>query len=590
MNSTETAAERKRKRLEAWRKRAAASNTSSAPAPAPVPVPVPAIKISMSLNSKATKKLKSDKNKKRASGSSKSDRLSSRPLNPFGAVDDDEDGDFDGDDSDVEERSKQTKKMGLGFMTFSESGTEVNAGKTPSEGQKPTEPPTKRRRKGRWDSSGAKSESAVSLRKEGKTTKEAEKAMGDALDKFMDKLEAGALGSVAIQVGASAEGTGTEMLSIDVGGSMMRVPKLFPNKHPQPSPVSGGFITPDQIAKLSTKTTKLSKTKQANPQALYTPSDWESGAGTADEADETDDDKSTTANDTKDLEDEEKARRAFIEALKSATGQTDDAKDAEDDNENQPVLASEVKNEKTRREQRFKDLEREAETARSMAEKAGAPEIGRLYNDVEGGVMEEAERNLDAAMAAPDALQVLAELNKKKELKSVDHSAVDYIPFKKNLYIVPRALAKLNNDEVANLRGKLKVKVRGRGAPAPVSSFEQCGMSERIMRVMEKQGIRKPFPVQAQCLPCIMAGRDVIGVAKTGSGKTLSYLLPMLRHITDQPPLEPYESGPIGLVLAPARELAYQIHLVCKSFTKPLGLKKNALNKGFQRLCSDRYW
>ena len=107
----------------------------------------------------------------------------------------------------------------------------------------------------------------------------------------------------------------------------------------------------------------------------------------------------------------------------------------------------------------------------------------------------------------------------------------------------------------------------------------------------------------------LQAGRDVIGVAKTGSGKTLSYLLPMLRHITgtnisslqpkrldyesflshliqshlflnpfpcvllDQPQLEPHESGPIGLVLAPARELAYQIHLVCKSFTKALGLK-----------------
>jgi len=208
-----------------------------------------------------------------------------------------------------------------------------------------------------------------------------------------------------------------------------------------------------------------------------------------------------------------------------------------------------------------------------MAEKSEAPEIGRLYNDSEGGVMEEAERNLNAAMAAPDALQVLAELNKKKELKSVDHSRVEYIPFKKNLYIVPRALANLSSDELANLRGKLKAKVRGRGAPAPVSSFEQCGLSERILRILEKRDIRKPFPIQAQCLPCIMAGRDVIGVAKTGSGKTLAYLLPMLRHITDQPPLEPHESGPIGLVLAPARELAYQIHMVCKSFTKPLGLK-----------------
>jgi ATP-dependent RNA helicase DDX46/PRP5 len=219
----------------------------------------------------------------------------------------------------------------------------------------------------------------------------------------------------------------------------------------------------------------------------------------------------------------------------------------------------------------MRELENEAQHARESAE--AAPDLGRLYNDAEGGVMEEAERNLDAAMAAPDALQVLAELNKKKELKAVDHSKVDYIPFKKNLYIVPRNLARLSADEVADARGKLKVKVRGHGAPAPVSSFEQCGLSERILKVMEKQGITTPFPVQAQCVPCIMAGRDVIGIAKTGSGKTLAYLLPMLRHIMDQPPLALGESGPIGLILAPARELAYQIHLVCKAFTKQLGLK-----------------
>jgi ATP-dependent RNA helicase DDX46/PRP5 len=70
-----------------------------------------------------------------------------------------------------------------------------------------------------------------------------------------------------------------------------------------------------------------------------------------------------------------------------------------------------------------------------------------------------------------------------------------------------------------------------------------------------------------------IAGRDVIGIAKTGSGKTLAYLLPLLRHILVQPPLAPNESGPIGLILAPARELAYQIHSVCRMFAKNLGLK-----------------
>ena len=269
-------------------------------------------------------------------------------------------------------------------------------------------------------------------------------------------------------------------------------------------------------------------------------------------------------------EEEEKARRAFIEALKSVPGPGEDKDEEPPD---QPILAAEVKSEKQRREQRLRDLEKEAQEARLSAQSAGAPLLGRLYNDGEGGVMEEAERNLDAAMAAPDALDIIAELNKKKELKAVDHAKIDYIPFKKNLYIVPRSLAKLTSDEIADVRGKLKIKVRGHGAPAPVSSFEQCGLSERILAVLEKQKITTPFPVQAQCLPCIMAGRDTIGIAKTGSGKTLAYLLPMLRHIMDQPPLAPNESGPIGLVLAPARELAYQIHLVCKVFTKQLGLK-----------------
>jgi len=576
-------AERKRKRLEAWKKRQQDAQQQQAPTPA-----VKA-KVSLSLNTVATKKLNQQIKKKKKSAIDKAARLQPfRPLNPFHDDDSGDDGDESNDDDENNDegegrRKNRGNKMGLGFMTFAleydDKDVDTDNNKNDNDNENKTvESPTKRRRKGRWDSAGTTTKSTTPAEEE-------EKAVGDCLDKFMDKLEAGALGSVATQVKASDRDGGPDMLTIDVGGSMMRVPRLL-NKNPQPSPLSGGVITSEQIAKLSmvssssastTKiTTIISKAKQANPEALYTPSDWESGAGTADEADDMetdDDDNSINSNSDRNELDEETARRAFIEALKSATGPDDNDIDDDNDDDKKPLLAAEVKNEKFRREQKFKDLEREAETARSKAEKLATPEFGRLYNDLEGGVMEEAERNLDAAMAAPDALEVLAELNKKKELKGVDHSEVDYIPFKKNLYIIPRALAKLTGDEIVNLKGKLKIKVRGRGAPCPVSSFEQCGLSERIMKVLEKQGIQKPFPVQAQCLPCIMAGRDVIGVAKTGSGKTLAFLLPLLRHILDQPPLEPHESGPIGLILAPARELAYQIYLVCKSFTKPLGLK-----------------
>jgi ATP-dependent RNA helicase DDX46/PRP5 len=521
MMTEDSAAERKRKRLEAWKRRRQEQEVPPPPPPPPPP-PKPVVKVSLSLSSKR----KRDTNKPIVP--------TKKPINPFETIDDDD------DDEDDEEDGKRGKlSLGLGFTL---ADNESSATKVEDEAD---DPPSKRRKRGRWDSKEKKN---IPIG-------------GDALEKFMEKLEAGALGSVTTQV---SETSGAEILSIDVGGSMMRVPKLK-NTSTTPPPLSGGVITADQLAKMGNNTTKKSSSKQDNPDAIYTASDWES-------------DIQTDAED----EAEEKARRAFIEALKSTPGPLEDAAAAQGAAEDttKPTLAAEVRSEKQRREQRLRDLEREAEEARTLAHTAAAPEFGRLYNDTEGGVMEEAERNLDAAMATPDALQVIAELNKKKELKAVNHSQVDYIEFTKNLYIVPRVLAKLSEDEVADLRGKLKVKVRGKGAPTPVSSFEQCGLSERILKVMEKQKITSPFPVQAQCLPCIMAGRDVIGIAKTGSGKTLAYLLPLLRHILDQPPLAPNESGPIGLILAPARELAYQIHLVCKTFTKQLGLKTTAVYGG----------
>jgi ATP-dependent RNA helicase DDX46/PRP5 len=69
-----------------------------------------------------------------------------------------------------------------------------------------------------------------------------------------------------------------------------------------------------------------------------------------------------------------------------------------------------------------------------------------------------------------------------------------------------------------------------------------------------------------------MMGRDVIGIAKTGSGKTISFLLPMLRHVNDQRPVSGMD-GPIGLILAPTRELAMQIYKEAKPFAKALNLR-----------------
>lgn len=121
--------------------------------------------------------------------------------------------------------------------------------------------------------------------------------------------------------------------------------------------------------------------------------------------------------------------------------------------------------------------------------------------------------------------------------------------------------------------------IRGREFPRPVLTWAQCGLTEKILHVINKLGYAKPFPIQSQAIPTVMTGREVIAVAKTGSGKTLAYLLPLFRHILDQPPVKEGD-GPIGLILAPARELVAQIYNEACKFCKPLGFRCTAVYGG----------
>ncbi len=70
--------------------------------------------------------------------------------------------------------------------------------------------------------------------------------------------------------------------------------------------------------------------------------------------------------------------------------------------------------------------------------------------------------------------------------------------------------------------------------PKPVSSFAHFGFDEQLMKAVRKAGYTQPTPIQAQGCPVALSGRDVIGIAKTGSGKTAAYLWPLLIHIMDK--------------------------------------------------------
>nr|CAH7722238.1 unnamed protein product [Callosobruchus chinensis] len=87
-----------------------------------------------------------------------------------------------------------------------------------------------------------------------------------------------------------------------------------------------------------------------------------------------------------------------------------------------------------------------------------------------------------------------------------------------------------------------------------------------ILEEIRKAGFEKPSPIQAQAWPVLLSGEDLIGIAQTGTGKTLAFLLPALIHIDGQPGRREDRGGPAVLIMAPTRELALQIDKEVKKY------------------------
>jgi len=114
-------------------------------------------------------------------------------------------------------------------------------------------------------------------------------------------------------------------------------------------------------------------------------------------------------------------------------------------------------------------------------------------------------------------------------------------------------------------------------------TFAELGVDEQLCSVLTSQGITTAFPIQAMTIADALAGRDICGKAKTGSGKTLGFGLPMLQRIAQGETFSTKEGGPArprGLVLLPTRELAVQVHEVLEPLGKALGLHVNAVYGG----------
>ena len=98
----------------------------------------------------------------------------------------------------------------------------------------------------------------------------------------------------------------------------------------------------------------------------------------------------------------------------------------------------------------------------------------------------------------------------------------------------------------------------------PVESFAELGLSEGLLKTLSEVGYETPSPIQAQCIPILLEGRDLIGQAQTGTGKTAAFALPLMEQIDVK------LTKPQALVLTPTRELAIQVAEALQSYARHL--------------------
>lgn len=117
-----------------------------------------------------------------------------------------------------------------------------------------------------------------------------------------------------------------------------------------------------------------------------------------------------------------------------------------------------------------------------------------------------------------------------------------------------------------------------------LTTFAALGTPKALADTLAAQGIESPFPIQVKTLPDTLAGRDVLGRGRTGSGKTIAFSIPLVARLAErEAPYFRKPGRPMGLVLAPTRELATQINATIEPLAKAAGLNTTVIYGGISQ-------
>jgi ATP-dependent RNA helicase DDX41 len=170
--------------------------------------------------------------------------------------------------------------------------------------------------------------------------------------------------------------------------------------------------------------------------------------------------------------------------------------------------------------------------------------------------------------------EMIENLPDNKTLKSVRELAkgITYTEPLPTGWKPPLYIRRMSKKDCDFMRKQWHIIVDGEEIPPPIKNFKDMRFPDPILKMLKTKGIVQPTPIQVQGLPVILSGRDMIGIAFTGSGKTLVFVLPMIMMAMQEEtmmPIVPGE-GPFGLIICPSRELARQTYEVIEQFLLPL--------------------
>ncbi|NQV43510.1 MAG: DEAD/DEAH box helicase, partial [Rhodospirillales bacterium] len=116
-----------------------------------------------------------------------------------------------------------------------------------------------------------------------------------------------------------------------------------------------------------------------------------------------------------------------------------------------------------------------------------------------------------------------------------------------------------------------------------MTDFEGLNLAQPLLRAIAEEGYTSPTPIQAQSIPALLDGHDLMGIAQTGTGKTAAFALPLLHRLSKASGHEDArvpKRATRALILAPTRELANQIYACIKTYSRHMGLRSAVVYGG----------